>query len=113
MRHRACSIAPQELDSSYDFFMDSNLLNRITFGPAQCAGRPRIRGMRTRVMDILELMAAGADRKEILVGYPYLEPDDTALLYATRRSDHWCYKRRSGPREVFDCCAPAPSPENP
>ena len=90
MRHRACSIAPQELDSSYDFFMDSNLLNRITFGPAQCAGRPRIRGMRTRVMDILELMAAGADRKEILVGYPYLEPDDitTALLYATRRSDH-------------------------
>ena len=92
MHHRACSIAPQGLDSSYDLFMDSNLLNRITFSPAQCAGRPRIRGMRIRirVMDILELMAEGADRKEILADYPYLESDDitAALLYATRQSDH-------------------------
>jgi uncharacterized protein (DUF433 family) len=46
--------------------------------------------MRIRVMDILELMAAGADRKEILADYPYLESDDitAALLYATRQSDH-------------------------
>ena len=90
MHHRACSIAPQGLDSSYDLSMDSNLLNRIPFNLAQCAGRPCIRGMRIRVMDILELMAAGADRKEILADYPYLESDDitAALLYATRQSDH-------------------------
>ena len=70
--------------------MNSNLLNRITFNPAQCGGRPCIRGMRIRVMDILELMAAGAERTEILADYPYLEADDitAALLYATRQSDH-------------------------
>ena len=70
--------------------MNSILLNRITFNPAQCGGRPCIRGMRIRVMDILELMAAGADRTEILADYPYLEADDitAALLYATRQSDH-------------------------
>ena len=70
--------------------MNSILLNRITFNPAQCGGRPCIRGMRIRVMDILELMAAGVDRTEILADYPYMEADDitAALLYATRQSDH-------------------------
>jgi len=69
--------------------MDSNLLNRITFNPTQCAGLPCVRGMRIRVMDILELMAAGAARKEILADYPYLESDDitAALLYATRQRE--------------------------
>jgi len=45
--------------------------------------------MRIRVMDILELMAAGAARKEILADYPYLESDDitAALLYATRQRE--------------------------
>ena len=70
--------------------MNSALLERVTFNPLQCGGRPCIRGMRIRVMDILELMAAGADREEILADYPYLESDDitAALLYATRQSDH-------------------------
>ena len=70
--------------------MTSNLLNRITFNPTQCGGRPCIRGMRIRVMDILELVAASAERTEILADYPYLEADDiaAALLYATRQSDH-------------------------
>ena len=42
----------------------------------------------TIVQDVL--IAAGAVRKEILVGYPYLESDDipAALLYTTRQSDH-------------------------
>lgn len=66
------------------------LLDRITINPSQCGGRPCIRGMRIRVIDVLELLAAGAPPSEILADYPYLEPDDIAacLQYAARRLDH-------------------------
>ena len=51
---------------------------------------PSIRGMRIRVSDVLDLLAAGAGREEIIAEYPYLESDDiTAVLqYAARQSDH-------------------------
>lgn len=69
---------------------ESDLLARITVDPEQCGGRPCIRGMRIRVIDVLELLAAGESAEEILGEYPYLEPDDIAasLLYAARRLDH-------------------------
>ena len=38
-------------------------LDRITVDPAQCAGRPCIRGLRIRVKDVLELLASGATRE--------------------------------------------------
>lgn len=65
-------------------------LHRIVVNPEVCNGRPIIRGMRVRVKDILELLAAGASRQEILEDYPYLEPEDiTAVLqFAARQSDH-------------------------
>jgi uncharacterized protein (DUF433 family) len=65
-------------------------LQRITVDPEQCGGRPCIRGLRVRVKDILELLAAGASREEILEDYPYLEPEDitAALEYAAVQSDH-------------------------
>jgi uncharacterized protein (DUF433 family) len=65
-------------------------LHRITVNPAQCAGRPCIRGLRVRVKDILELLASGASRDEILADYPYLEPEDitAALEFAALQSDH-------------------------
>ena len=44
----------------------SELQNRITFEPGKCGGRPCIRGIRMRVVDILELLGAGADFDEIL-----------------------------------------------
>jgi uncharacterized protein (DUF433 family) len=46
--------------------------------------------MRIRVKDILDLLAAGASREEILNDYPYLENDDitAALEYAALQSDH-------------------------
>jgi len=70
--------------------MDSLALERITVNPAQCGGRPCIRGMRIRVSDILELLAAGESREQILTDYPYLEPEDitATLLYAARQFDH-------------------------
>lgn len=68
----------------------SPLLDRITINPEQCGGRPCIRGMRIRVVDILELLAAGQRQEEILDDFPDLEGDDirAALLYASRRLDH-------------------------
>ena len=67
----------------------ADLLDRITISPNQCGGRPCIRGMRIRVIDVLGLLAAGHSREEILRDYPYLEPDDIAacLTYAARRLD--------------------------
>lgn len=65
-------------------------LNRITINPQQCGGRPCIRGLRIRVSDILDLLAAGANHEEILDDYPYLEQQDiqAALEYAAKQVDH-------------------------
>ncbi|MEP7011613.1 MAG: DUF433 domain-containing protein [Acidobacteriota bacterium] len=67
-----------------------NLLDRITTNPEQCGGRPCIRGLRIRVSDVLELLAAGESAEEILVEYPYLEAADlgACLQFAARRIDH-------------------------
>jgi uncharacterized protein (DUF433 family) len=65
-------------------------IHRITFDPSQCGGRPCLRGQRVRVKDVLELLAAGASREEILNDYPFLEDGDitASLEYAARQSDH-------------------------
>lgn len=68
----------------------NDLLNRITINPQQCGGRPCIRGMRIRVIDILELLAAGLLPAQIVEELPDLQEDDVraALLYAARHFDH-------------------------
>lgn len=68
----------------------ANLAARITVDPDVCGGRPCIRGYRLRVKDVLELLAAGASRDEILADYLFLEDQDiTAVLaYAARSNDH-------------------------
>ena len=65
-------------------------LHRITIDPEQCGGRPCLRGLRVRVSDLLDLLAAGATHGEILSDYPYLEEGDIAgaLEYAARQLDH-------------------------
>jgi uncharacterized protein (DUF433 family) len=65
-------------------------LHRITIDPEQCGGRPCLRGLRIRVTDVLDLLAAGASHEEILEDYPYLDPGDitAALEYAARQTDH-------------------------
>jgi uncharacterized protein (DUF433 family) len=66
------------------------VLDRITIDANQCGGRPCIRGLRFRVVDLLQLLAAGASHEEILADYSFLEPADiqAALLYAARLADH-------------------------
>jgi len=68
----------------------ASLFDRITVNPRQCGGRPCIRGMRIRVIDILELLAAGLSFEQIIEELPDLELEDikAALLYAVRKLDH-------------------------
>lgn len=63
--------------------------DRITINSEQCGGRPCIRGMRIRVVDVLDLFAAGLSAAEILGEMPDLEMDDirAALQYAARQLD--------------------------
>ena len=74
---------------AYHLSMDSTLLNRITFNPLQCGGRPCIRGMRIRVTDVLKMLASGVSESQILADFPDLERADirACLHYAAQRSD--------------------------
>ena len=61
------------------------LLERITNNPGIFGGKPIILGLRFRVIDVLEMMANGMTKEQILEEHPILEPDDTSacLLYAS------------------------------
>jgi len=63
-------------------------LNRITLDPAVTGGKPCIRGLRVTVGTVIELLAAGRSRDEILKAYPYLEAEDIdqALSYGAWQS---------------------------
>ena len=69
---------------------ESNLLSRITLNPQQCGGKPCIRGMRIRVADVLDLLAAGLAPEQIIKELPDLELEDVkaAIQYAARRINH-------------------------
>lgn len=66
------------------------LSSRITVDPEVCFGRPCIRGMRIRVSDVLDLLAAGNGKEQILADYPYLEGEDidAVLEYAAKALSH-------------------------
>jgi uncharacterized protein (DUF433 family) len=70
--------------------MQTNLSERITVNSEQCGGLPCIRGMRIRVIDVLELQAAGLSPAEILEELPDLELDDLRAVakFAASRLDH-------------------------
>lgn len=57
---------------------------RISVNPAICHGKTCIRGTRIMVSVILDNIAAGVDRAEILTSYPSLQSADldAALAYA-------------------------------
>lgn len=68
----------------------ANLLDRITINTDQCGGRPCIRGMRIRVIDVLDLLASGLTAQQVLEELPDLVMEDiqAALRYASQRLDH-------------------------
>ncbi|MDT8448299.1 MAG: DUF433 domain-containing protein [bacterium] len=61
-------------------------INRITFDPMICHGKPCIRGLRYPVEMILDLLASGMSHEEIMADYADLEPEDlfACLAYAAR-----------------------------
>ncbi len=67
-----------------------DLSSKITVNPERCGGRPCIRGMRVRVSDVLDLLAAGLSPEQVLQELPYLESDDirACLQYASQQVDH-------------------------
>jgi len=64
-------------------------MKRITFDKSVLCGKPTIRGLRISVNMIRELLSKGAEEKEIIDDYPFLEFDDirAALLYAHHNLD--------------------------
>lgn len=68
----------------------NNWKKRITVNPDQCGGRPCIRGMRIRVIDVLDLLASGLTQDQVLEELPDLEKGDieAALKYASSKINH-------------------------
>ena len=66
------------------------LTERITVDSSQCGGHPCIRGMRIRVIDVLELLANGLQHEQILQEHPDLEAQDivACLHFASQNLDH-------------------------
>jgi len=65
-------------------------IKRITVNPGQCGGRPCIRGMRIRVIDVLDLLASGLTQDQVLEELPDLEREDieAVLRFASSKFDH-------------------------
>jgi hypothetical protein len=65
-------------------------MERITFNPEQCGGRPCIRGMRIRVKDVLDLPAAG-----LVDSIQHFAP--TLFVIAAKAGIHVCRGSRPAP----------------
>ncbi len=63
--------------------------DRITTDPEICHGQSCIRGMRITVSLVINLVANGMNKAEILKEYPSLEPEDIeqSLHYAAYLAD--------------------------
>ena len=61
-----------------------NWQDRITVDPQVCHGKACIKGTRVMVSVILDNLAAGTDREEILASYPSLKSEDieASIAYA-------------------------------
>ena len=67
-----------------------NPMKRIELNPKVCNGKPVIKGTRITVSVILEQIAEGVSRDDLLAGYPELTKDDiqAVVLYARESLDH-------------------------
>ena len=68
----------------------SSSQSKITIDPGICNGKPVIRGKRITVQTILEFMAAGDSKEDILKAYPSLTLEDikASLEFASKIMDH-------------------------
>jgi uncharacterized protein (DUF433 family) len=63
---------------------------RIVTSPGICGGRPRIKGTRVTVADLLAALGAGDSMDELVNDLPYISREDilAALKYAAANLDH-------------------------
>lgn len=89
-RKNARVCIPREIFVGDGQFSVREVQDRIHIDSAICGGRPHIRGTRVRVSDILDLLANGVSRSEILADYPYLSEADlsAALAFGAAASAH-------------------------
>ena len=66
------------------------IAERITVNPKQCGGRPCVRGMRIRVIDVLDLLANGLTAEQVVEDLPELELEDVQACIKFAR-DHVAY----------------------
>ena len=66
------------------------MIDRIVSDPAILGGKPIIKGTRISVELVMEWMASGASRDEIVKAHPHLAADDVlqAIDYASHRERH-------------------------
>jgi uncharacterized protein (DUF433 family) len=59
----------------------------ITIEPGKRSGNPCIRGLRVTVYDVLDYLASGMSKEEILADFPFLTGEDilACLAYAADR----------------------------
>jgi uncharacterized protein (DUF433 family) len=64
-----------------------NYKDIITIEEGKRGGKPCIRGMRITVYDVLDYLASGMSKEDILQDFPYLTEDDilACLSYAADR----------------------------
>jgi uncharacterized protein (DUF433 family) len=76
--------------ASEKFLIMAELVERITANFAQCGGWPCIRGMRIRVVEVLDLLAARLTQQQVLEELPDLEAEDISacLRFASSRLNH-------------------------
>ncbi len=65
----------------------------ITLEPSKRSGKPCIRGLRITVYDILDYLASGLSKEEILRDFPYLTEEDilACLAFAADREKSLLY----------------------
>jgi uncharacterized protein (DUF433 family) len=65
------------------------LLARIVAEPEKMGGKPIIRGRRITPAMVLNMLANGSTREQVLAAYPVLEDEDidACLLYAARLAE--------------------------
>jgi uncharacterized protein (DUF433 family) len=57
-------------------------LDRITFKPEQCEGKPCIRGLRFPVATLVGYLASGMTTEQLLSEWPELQPEDIGQALA-------------------------------
>jgi uncharacterized protein (DUF433 family) len=63
----------------------TNPMDWVATNPEQCGGRLNIRGMRIRVIDVIDLLAAGLNADQIPEELPDLKMEDIKELCTCRR----------------------------